>query len=295
MIGVRTVEPVHAAKSRSCQYQQRAKEAVETAYIEVTDQVVVHIPAPQARRMFLQKFRQNLADFEIGFLVRIDRVHGNVFDHGTQRIETEQHVGFKEVPLFQFVQRQFSQHAGAGSRVPIGGIHDVPVTATELGHEGQHGVSKQPDRRHALHRLGAEEPVAFGVVSLPQQERPHKLRQQGGVHLSVTVNLHHDVHAIGNRCLVCSHDSATHAPIFGVEQHAYSWVLVVLFDETATAIRTGIIYGVNDRHFGSDGLNDTEYMLRDFVAGNSDGYAHGVQFLNWWRPAPRRPLSVRRL
>ena len=169
VIGVRTVEPVHAAKSRSCQYQQRAKEAVETAYIEVTDQVVVHIPAPQARRMFLQKFRQNLADFEIGLFVRIDRVHGNVFDHGTQRIEAEQHVGFKEVPLLQFVQRQFSQHAGAGSRVPIGGIHDVPVTATELGHEGQHGVAEQPNRGHALHGFWAEEAIAFGVVGFSAQ------------------------------------------------------------------------------------------------------------------------------
>ena len=113
--------------------------------------------------------------------------------------------------------------------------------------------------------------------------------QQSGVHLSVTINLHHDVHAIGNRCFVCSHDGATYAPIFGVEQYAHSWVLVVLFDETATAIWASVIYGIDGVNFRADALNDTEHMLRDFVAGNSDGYAHGVQFLNWWRPAPRRP------
>ena len=126
--------PVQAKKQAKCQ-QHQADQAVYRAYVEVSHQIAINIAPPQSRCVLAQELGQHFAYLEMGLLVRIHGIHGHILDYGTHRIQAKQHVGFEEVALLQLVERQFGQHAGAGCGVAIGRIHDVPVAATELGHE----------------------------------------------------------------------------------------------------------------------------------------------------------------
>ena len=247
--------------------------------------------------MLAQEFRQHGTHFQVGLLVCVHRVHGHVLDHGAHRVQAKQHVGFKKVALFQLVQRQLGQHAGARCGVAVGRVHQVPVAATELGHERQHGVAKQPHRRHPLHRFRPEKPVALGVIGFAAQQRKHEVGQQGRVHLPVAVDLHHNVHAIGNRRLVGGDKGSTHPPVVRVVQHPHAWIVHVLLNEQAAAIGAGVVHGIDGFDLGADGRNHVQHMLRDFVAGDGHGNAHFGFFQDSfqngfsWQPMPRLPGS----
>jgi len=135
-------------------------------------------------------------------------------------------------------------------------------------------LPKEAHGRHAAQRFGTVEAVALGVVGLSTHDGTHEQRQQLWIHLSVAVDLDHNVHAIGDGCFVGCHDGTAYASVLRVVEHAHAWVAVALLDETSAAIWTRIVHGVNGLHFGADGGNHAKDVLGDLVAGYGDSDTH---------------------
>ncbi|MNY35385.1 hypothetical protein D3C86_1697840 [compost metagenome] len=98
--------------------------------------------------------------------------------------------------------------------------------------------------------------------------------QQRRVHLAIAIDLHHNVHAIGDSFFIGCDDGTTDAAILWVVQHSHSSILIVLLDEASAAIGAGIIDCVDRLDLGADGGNHAQYMLGHFVAGNGHCNAH---------------------
>ena len=67
----------------------------------------------------------------------------------------------------------------------------------------------------------------------------------------------------------CEHDE--NGKYLVRQEHAHAWVCVVLLDEASAAGRAGVVHGIYGLDFGADGVDDTEHMLGDLVAGDGDG------------------------
>ena len=107
-------------------------------------------------------------------------------------------------------------------------------------------------------------------------QRPYEQGEQSRVHLSIAINFDNDIDAFRHGGFISRHDRPSHASVFGVIEHAYAWIMVVLFDEAAATLRTGVVDRINSFDFRSYIGNHAQNMLSDFVAGDHDSNTHGV-------------------
>ena len=106
----------------------------------------------------------------------------------------------------------------------------------------------------------------------------YEQRQQLWIHLSVAIDLDHNVYAIGNGRLVGCHDGTAYASVLRVVEHAHARITVVLLDVMAAAIGTSVVHGIDGLHLGTDGRNHTQDVLGDFVARDRNSDTHGMFF-----------------
>ncbi len=86
-------------------------------------------------------------------------------------------------------------------------------------------------------------------------DRGDEIVEEGGIHLTVTIDLDQNIHAICDSLLVARHHSATDTLVFGVKAHSHARVFAVRLNVAAGPVGAAIIHGVDGMHLWPDGFN----------------------------------------
>ena len=139
------------------------------------------------------------------------------------------------------------------------------------GWKGQH--FPESDWWHVTQKVELEKAIALCVVGLSVEDWRNQGRNQGGVHLAVAVQFHHDVGIICQCGPVSLQYRASNAKVLSVHQNANTWVLAMLINPIACSVRTGIVHAIDCRHIFGDAGNDLQDVGLFFITGYDNSKA----------------------
>ena len=203
--------------------------------------------------------------------VTVAGAHRHVGDDGAQQIQMKQHVGFEKITGADPIARQQPDDLGVDRRETVGRIEHAPIAARHLRGEGQEKITHQPHHRHAFQPGKIVETVAFGIVGFPGDDGMNQGRNQGGVHLTVAVQLDDDVGALGDGAGVTGERRTADSLVGFVKDHFDAGVPAFRLDMPAGADGAGIVDDEDMAHFGSDPRQNVEHMVFFAKARDDDG------------------------
>src|SRR5690554_5300719 len=104
--------------------------------------------------------------------------------------------------------------------------------------------------------VDVKEAVALGIVGKPAHDGANEVRHHTGVHLTVAINLHNNIHAICQSCPVAGHDSAPYALVLRVAQHYHPRISTILLHPVSATVWTRIVNSIDARNFRPDCLDN---------------------------------------
>jgi hypothetical protein len=155
-------------------------------------------------------------------------------------------------------------------RVAVGRIHHIPVTARDLADQRKQRVPQQAQAGHALQERDVVEPVALDVVGVGGEQRPDEGRNHRRIHLSVAVDFHNDIGAVGKCRFVAGDHRATHATVLGMEEDNDAGVGRALPNQFAALLRARVVDDEDARNLGADAFQHAEHAPTHTVARDDD-------------------------
>src|SRR5690606_24537549 len=167
--------------------------------------------------------------------------HRNVHYHRPKGVQAKQDIRLEIITLADLVEGKQTRHLTMNRGVSVCWIEERPVARRKLCQERQYGIAEEANCWHRLEILEIKEAIALGIVRLSLNNRFDKIRDQGRIHLAITINLDDDVVAVLDGLLIAREDRSSNASVLLVKKYLHSRVGTGLQDACAGVLWTAVV------------------------------------------------------